>query len=52
MYTTSVCIDADENRVVWQVLVYDEKDNLVESKPFRDRQDAEEYAKSFDTIYD
>ena len=44
-YTAEVCIDADENRVVWQVLVYD-NDECVDKRPFRDRQDAEEYAES------
>lgn len=39
-----ICLDADENRVVWQVMVFDQDDNLVEMRPFRDEQDAEEYA--------
>ena len=43
-----VSLDADENRVVWQVIVYDENDDFVEMRPFRDRQDAEEYAELFD----
>lgn len=45
--TATVTIDADENRVVWQVLVY-ENERCVEMRPFRDRQDAEEYAALFD----
>lgn len=45
--TATVSIDADENRVVWQVLVY-ENERCVEMRPFRDRQEAEEYAALFD----
>jgi hypothetical protein len=43
-----VFLDADENRVVWQVAVYDENDEFVEMRPFRDKQDAEEYAELFE----
>ena len=42
-----VYLDMDENRTVWQVGVFDEDDNLLEMRPFRDRQDAEEYAELF-----
>ena len=42
-----VILDMDERRTVWQVAVYDENDDLVEMRPFRDRQDAEEYAELF-----
>ena len=47
MKYAKVCLDADENRVVWQVLVFDEDDNCVEIRPFRDKQDAQEYAELF-----
>jgi hypothetical protein len=43
-----VYLDMDENRTVWQVGVFDEDDNLLEMRPFRDRQDAEEYAELFE----
>ena len=43
-----VVLDMDERRTVWQVMVFDEDDNLVEQRPFRDRQDAEEYAELFE----
>ena len=42
-----VFLDADEHRTVWQVAVYDENDDFVEMRPFRDKQDAEEYAELF-----
>ena len=47
MNYAKIFLDADENRVVWQVAVYDENDDLVEMRPFRDKQDAEEYAELF-----
>ena len=40
----SVVLDMDENRTVWQVMVFDEDDNLLEMRPFRDKEDADEYA--------
>lgn len=43
-YTARVGLDADENRVVWLVMVYDESDTCVERRPFRDKEDALEYA--------
>ena len=43
-----VCLDMDEVRTVWQVMVFDEDDNLLESRPFRDKQDADEYAELFE----
>ena len=43
-----VCLDMDEVRTVWQVMVFDEDDNLVEMRPFRNREDAEEYAELFE----
>ena len=43
-----VCLDMDEVRTVWQVMVFDEDDNLLEMRPFRDKQDAEEYAELFE----
>ena len=43
-----VILDMDENRTVWQVAVFDEEDNLLEMRPFRDRADAEEYAELFE----
>jgi hypothetical protein len=44
MNYAKVFLDADENRVVWQVAIYDENDDFVEMRPFRNQQDAEEYA--------
>ena len=41
---TEVYLDMDENRTVWQVMVFDENDNLLDNRPFSDKQDAEEYA--------
>lgn len=43
-----VCLDMDEVRTVWTVMVFDEDNNLLEQRPFRDRQDAEEYAELFE----
>ena len=43
-----VFLDMDENRTVWQVGVFDEEDNLIEMRSFRDKQDAEEYAELFE----
>ena len=43
-----VCLDMDERRTVWQVMVFDEDDNLLEMRPFRDKEDAEEYAELFE----
>ena len=43
-----VCLDMDERRTVWQVMVFDEDDNLVEQRPFRDKEDADEYAELFE----
>lgn len=43
-----VCLDMDERRTVWTVMVFDEDDNLLEQRPFRDRQDAEDYAELFE----
>lgn len=42
-----VCLDMDEIRTVWQVMVFDEDDNLLEMRPFRDKEDADEYSKLF-----
>ncbi len=39
-----VSLDMDENRTVWQVMVFDADNNLLETVPFRDKQDAEDYA--------
>lgn len=47
MKYAEVYLDMDENRTVWQVMVFDEDNNLLESRPFRDKQDAEEYAELF-----
>jgi hypothetical protein len=44
----SVVLDMDENRTVWQVMVFDEDDNLLEMRPFRDKEDADEYAELFE----
>jgi hypothetical protein len=49
-YTASVSIDANEHRVVWVVLVYDQDGNRVESRPFRDKEDAMDYAESIDGV--
>jgi hypothetical protein len=38
----------DENRTVWQVMIFDEDDNLLEMRPFRDKEDADEYAELFE----
>ena len=43
-----VCLDMDERRTVWQVMVFDEDDNLLEMRPFRDKEDADEYAELFE----
>lgn len=43
-----VFLDMDEVRTVWQVMVFDEDDNLLEMRPFRDKEDAEEYAELFE----
>ena len=48
MKYASVVLDMDENRTVWQVMIFDEDDNLLEMRPFRDREDAEEYAALFE----
>lgn len=45
--TARVVLDADETRAVWLVLVYDDNDDFVEARPFRDKQDAQEYAELF-----
>ena len=50
MKSARVVLDMDENRTVWQVMVFDENDDLVEMRPFRDRQDADEYAELFDEV--
>jgi len=42
-----VFLDMDENRTVWSVGVFDEEGNLIEMRPFRDKQDADEYAELF-----
>ena len=44
----NVCLDMDENRTVWQVMVFDEDGNLLEMRPFRDKEDADEYAELFE----
>jgi hypothetical protein len=44
----TVCLDMDETRTVWSVMVFDEDDNLLEMRPFRDKQDADEYAELFE----
>lgn len=44
----SVYLDMDERRTVWTVMVFDEDDNLLEQRSFRDREDAEEYAELFE----
>ena len=43
-----VFLDMDENRTVWSVGVFDEDDNLLEMRPFRDQADADEYADLFE----
>jgi len=43
-----VFLNMDENRTVWSVGVFDEEDNLIEMRPFSDKQDAEEYAELFE----
>ena len=43
-----VSLDMDENRTVWQVMVFDEDHNLLETLPFCDKQDAEDYAELFE----
>jgi len=45
-----VSLDMDENRTVWQVMVFDEDDNLLEMRPFRDKEDADEYAKFYNVM--
>ena len=50
MKSARVVLDMDERRTVWQVMVFDEDDNLVEMRPFRDKQDADEYAELFDEV--
>lgn len=54
MKYAEVILDMDENRTVWQVMVFDEDDNLLDSRPFADKQDAIEYAELFEEsiIYD
>lgn len=48
MKYAEVYLDMDENRTVWQVMVFDEEDNLLDSRPFSDKQDAVEYAELFE----
>ena len=48
MKYAEVCLDMDERRTVWTVMVFDEDNNLVEMRPFRDKEDADEYAELFD----
>ena len=48
MKYAEVVLDMDETRTVWQVMVFDEDDNLLDSRPFSDKQDAEEYAELFE----
>jgi hypothetical protein len=43
-----VYLDMDENRTVWCVGVFDEDDNMLEMRPFRDKEDADEYAELFE----
>lgn len=43
-YTVTISLDADEVRVVWVVYVEDSNGKFVDSRPFRDLHDAEEYA--------
>ena len=43
-----VYLDMDEVRTVWCVGVFDEDDNLLEMRPFRDKEDADEYAELFE----
>lgn len=43
-----VFLDMDERRTVWTVMVFDEDDNLLEQRPFRDKEDADEYAELFE----
>ncbi len=39
-----ISLDADENRVVWQVILYNDKEEVIKMVPFRDWQDAHDYA--------
>jgi len=48
MKYAEVILDMDENRTIWQVMVFDEDDNLLDSRPFADKQDAIEYAELFE----
>jgi len=48
MKYAEVYLDMDEIRTVWQVMIFDEDDNLLESRPFSDKQDAVEYAELFE----
>ena len=43
-----VCLDMDEVRTVWTVMVFDEDNNLLEMRPFRNKEDADEYADLFE----
>ena len=40
----TISLDADENRVVWQVILYNDNGDVIKMVPFRDWQDAHEYA--------
>lgn len=40
----TISLDADETRVVWQVILYDDNGDVIKMVPFRDWQDAHEYA--------
>lgn len=40
----TISLDADETRVVWQLIVYNDEGDVIKMTPFRDWQDAHEYA--------
>jgi phage I-like protein len=46
MKRVRVCLDVNEFRVVWNVVVYDEYGNILEIKFFKLKEDAEDYADS------
>jgi hypothetical protein len=50
MKKVRVCLDVNEFRVVWNVVVYDDYNNILEIKAFRLKEDAEDYANSIEGL--
>jgi len=46
MKRVRVDLDVNEYRAVWNVIVYDDHNNILEIRPFRLKEDAEDYADS------